>query len=211
MIRVIICDDHPIVREGVRMIIQKQKDISIEEEAASGQELISRLASHGCDVIILDICLPGGQDGIELLKTLSRDYPKIPVLVMSMHTESQLGMRAIRAGASGYLVKGSEPAELLTAIRKLGTGGKYISPSLAEQLAEEVSGKRARPAYEKLSDREYRVLCLLASGKGVTEIASELFLSPATVGTYRSRVLSKLSLNNTAELVRYAVEHGLLD
>ncbi len=211
MIRVIICDDHPIVREGVRMIIQKQKDISIEEEAASGQELISRLASHGCDVIILDICLPGGQDGIELLKTLSRDYPKIPVLVMSMHTESQLGMRAIRAGASGYLVKGSEPAELLTAIRKLGTGGKYISPSLAEQLAEEVSGKRARPAYEKLSDREYRVLCLLASGKGVTEIASELFLSPATVGTYRSRVLSKLSLKNTAELVRYAVEHGLLD
>ncbi len=193
------------------MIIQKQKDISIEEEAASGQELFSRLASHGCDVIILDICLPGGQDGIELLKTLSRDYPKIPVLVMSMHTESQLGMRAIRAGASGYLVKGSEPAELLTAIRKLGTGGKYISPSLAEQLAEEVSGKRARPAYEKLSDREYRVLCLLASGKGVTEIASELFLSPATVGTYRSRVLSKLSLNNTAELVRYAVEHGLLD
>ncbi len=211
MIRVIICDDHPIVREGVRMIIQKQKDISIEEAAASGQELISRLASHGCDVIILDICLPGGQDGIELLKTLSRDYPKIPVLVMSMHTESQLGMRAIRAGASGYLVKGSEPAELLTAIRKLGTGGKYISPSLAEQLAEEVSGKRARPAYEKLSDREYRVLCLLASGKGVTEIASELFLSPATVGTYRSRVLSKLSLKNTAELVRYAVEHGLLD
>ena len=211
MIRVIICDDHPIVREGVRMIIQKQKDISIEEEAASGQELISRLASRGCDVIVLDICLPGGQDGIELLKTLSRDYPKIPVLVMSMHAESQLGMRAIRAGASGYLVKGSEPAELLTAIRKLGAGGKYISPSLAERLAEEVSGKRARPAYEKLSDREYRVLCLLASGKGVSEIAAELFLSPATVGTYRSRVLSKLNLNNTAELVRYAVEHGLLD
>jgi len=193
------------------MIIQKQKDISIQEEAASGQELISRLASSGCDVIVLDICLPGGQDGIELLKTLSRDYPKIPVLVMSMHAESQLGMRAIRAGASGYLVKGSEPAELLTAIRKLGAGGKYISPSLAEQLAEEVSGRRARPAYEKLSDREYRVLCLLASGKGVSEIAAELFLSPATVGTYRSRVLSKLNLNNTAELVRYAVEHGLLD
>ncbi len=134
MIRVIICDDHPIVREGVRMIIQKQKDISIEEEAASGQELISRLASHGCDVIILDICLPGGQDGIELLKTLSRDYPKIPVLVMSMHTESQLGMRAIRAGASGYLVKGSEPAELLTAIRKLGTGGNTSARRLRSSL-----------------------------------------------------------------------------
>jgi DNA-binding NarL/FixJ family response regulator len=211
VIRVIICDDHPIVREGVRMIISKQKDISIEEEAASAQELLSKLAGRECDLIILDICLPGGLDGIELLKTLSRDHPRIPVLVMSMHPESQLGMRSFKAGASGYLVKGSEPGELLTAIRKIAAGGKYISPTLAEQLAEEVSRKRPHPAHEKLSDREYRVLCLLASGKGVSEIASELFLSPATVGTYRSRVLSKLSLHNTAELVRYAVEHGLLD
>ncbi len=211
MIRVIICDDHPIVREGVRMIIQRQKDIAIEEEASSGQELLSKLPGHECDVIILDIGLPGGPDGIELLKILSRDHPGTPVLVMSMHPESQLGMRSIKAGASGYLVKGSEPSELLAAIRKLAAGGKYISAGLAEQLAEEVSRKGAHPAHEKLSDREYRVLCLLASGKGVSEIASELFLSPATVGTYRSRVLSKLNLNNTAELVRYAVEHGLLD
>jgi len=199
-----------VVREGVRMIIRKQKDISLEE-AATGQQLISRLDELAIDVIVLDIGLPGGPDGIELLKMLSHRHPKTPVLVMSMHPESQLGMRAIRAGASGYLVKGSEPAELLTAIRKLAAGGKYISSSLGERLAEELAGKKARPAHEKLSDREYRVLCLLASGKGVTEIASELFLSPATVGTYRSRVLSKLNLNNTAELVRYAVEHGLLD
>ncbi|MGA2613516.1 MAG: response regulator transcription factor [Spirochaetia bacterium] len=211
MIRVIICDDHPIVREGVRMIIQKQKDIAIEEEASGGQELLSKLSQRECDVIILDIGLPGGPDGIELLKSLSRDYPGTPVLVMSMHPESQLGMRSIKAGASGYLVKGSEPAELLAAIRKLAAGGKYISSALAEQLAEEVSRKGARSPHEKLSDREFRVLCLLAGGKGVSEIASELFLSPATVGTYRSRVLSKLSLNNTAELVRYAVEHRLLD
>ncbi|HUI72374.1 MAG TPA: response regulator transcription factor [Spirochaetia bacterium] len=210
MIRVIICDDHPVVREGVRMIIRKQKDISLEE-AATGQELLAKLDEQEIDVIILDIGLPGGPDGIELLKTLSQRHHMAPVLVMSMHAESQLGMRAIRAGASGYLVKGSEPGELLAAIRKLAGGGRYVSPSLAERLAEELAGRKARPVHEKLSDREYRVLCLLASGKGVSEIASELFLSPATVGTYRSRVLSKLNLNNTAELVRYAVEHGLLD
>jgi len=211
VIRVIICDDHPIVREGVRMIIGKEKDIALEEEASSGQELLSKLAAHHCNVIILDIALPGGLDGIELLKTLSRDHPRTPVLVMSMHPESQLGLRALRAGAAGYLVKGSEPSELIAAIRKLASGGRYVSAPLAEQLAEEVSSKKARSLHESLSDREYRVLCLLASGKGVTEIASELFLSPATVGTYRSRVLAKLSLNNTAELVRYAVEHHLLD
>jgi two-component system invasion response regulator UvrY len=206
-----ICDDHPIVREGVRMIIRKEKDITLQDEAASGQELLAKLPETGCDLIILDIALPGGMDGIELLKTLSRDHPRTPVLVMSMHPESHLGLRALKAGASGYLVKGSEPSELLTAIRRIASGGKYISPSLAEQLAEEVATRRTRSAHEKLSDREYRVLCLLASGKGVSEIASELFLSPATVGTYRSRVLTKLNLKNTAELVRYAVEHGLLD
>ena len=211
MIRVIICDDHPIVREGVRMIIGKEKDISLEEEASNGQELLSKLAERDYDVVILDIALPGGLDGIELLKALSRDHPQMPALVMSMHSESKLGLRALKAGAAGYLVKGSEPSELLTAIRKIASGGRYVSAPLAEQLAEEVSTKRARSAHEKLSDREYRVLCLLASGKGVTEIASELFLSPATVGTYRSRVLAKLNLNNTAELVRYAVEHRLLD
>ncbi len=206
-----ICDDHPIVREGVRMIIRKEKDITLQDEAASAQELLAKLPETGCDLIILDIALPGGMDGIELLKTLSRDHPRTPVLVMSMHPENQLGLRALKAGASGYLVKGSEPSELLTAIRRIASGGKYISPSLAEQLAEEVATRRTRSAHEKLSDREYRVLCLLASGKGVSEIASELFLSPATVGTYRSRVLTKLNLKNTAELVRYAVEHGLLD
>jgi two-component system invasion response regulator UvrY len=206
-----ICDDHPIVREGMRMIMRKEKDITIQGEAASGQELLSKLSGSECDIIILDVALPGGLDGIELLKTLSKDHPRTPVLVMSMHPENQLGMRAFKAGASGYLVKGSEPAELIMAIRKIASGGKYISPALAEQLAEEVATHRRRAAHEKLSDREYRVLCLLASGKGVSEIAAELFLSPATVGTYRSRVLAKLSLSNTAELVRYAVEHRLLD
>lgn len=211
MIRVIVCDDHPIVREGVRMIISQQKDISIEEEASNGQELLSKLAGRNIDVIILDISLPGGLDGIELLKTLQREHPRTPVLVMSMHPESLLGVRAIRAGASGYVVKGSDAAELLTAIRKLSHGGKYITSTLAEQLAGEVTTGRPRAAHEKLSDREYRVLCLLASGRGISDIAEELFLSPATVGTYRARLLAKLGLRNTAELVRYAVEHRLLD
>ncbi|HTP59680.1 MAG TPA: response regulator transcription factor, partial [Spirochaetia bacterium] len=124
-----ICDDHPIVREGMRMIMRKEKDIAIQDEAASGQELLSKLPGAECDIIILDVALPGGLDGIELMKTLSRDHPGIPVLVMSMHPESQLGMRALKAGASGYLVKGSEPAELVTAIRKIASGGRYISPA----------------------------------------------------------------------------------
>lgn len=211
MTRVVICDDHPIVREGVRMIIQQQKDLMLQDEASSGHELLSKLERRGCDVIILDMSLPGGPDGIELLKTLQRDHPRIPVLVMSMHSEQQLGMRALKAGASGYLVKGSNPSEMLTAIRKVAAGGKYISPTLAEQLAFEVAGGHSRPEHDKLSDREYNVMCLLAAGKGITEIADELFLSPATVGTYRSRILSKLDLKNTAELVRYAVEHHLVD
>jgi len=206
-----ICDDHPVVREGVRMIIRQQSDISLEEEAGTGRELLEKLAERPVDVIVLDISLPGGADGLELLKTLRQEYPRIPTLVMSMHPESQLGMRAIKAGAAGYLVKGSDPAELLTALRRLASGGKYITPSLAEQLVGEFSPGRSPAAHEKLSDREYQVLCLIASGRGVKQIATDLFLSPATVGTYRSRVLAKLGLNNTAELVRYAVEKRLLD
>ncbi len=210
MTHVIICDDHPIVREGVRMIIQQSPDIVLDAEASNGFELLEMLKERTCDVLVMDISFPEGPDGLDLLKTIQEERPKIAVLVMSMHPEEQIGVRALKAGASGYVVKGSVPSELLSAIRKVASGGRYVSSVLAEQLATELAGKRGKPPHEKLSDREYKVLCLLASGKGQTEIAHELYLSPATVGTYRSRILTKLDLHNTAELIRYAVTHNLI-
>jgi DNA-binding NarL/FixJ family response regulator len=211
MIRVIICDDHPIFREGVRMIIRQSRDIALEAEAASGQELRDKLQQGTYDVIILDITLPGGIEGIDLLPELRRAYPRTAVLMLSMHPEQQYAVRALKAGAAGYLVKGSVPSELLAAIRKVACGGKHVSPSLAEHLVFALGGNVEQDPHDCLSDREYRVLCALASGKGLTETATELSLSTSTVATYRSRILSKLALKNTAELIRYAVSHHLVD
>jgi len=211
VIRVIICDDHPIFREGVRMIIRQSKDISLEDEAASSAELREKLRAGTYDVIILDITLPGGPDGLDMLKELREEYPGIAVLILSMHPEQQFAVRAFKSGAAGYLVKGSIPSELLSAIRKVAGGGKHVSPSLAEQLAMDLAGMREKAPHEGLSDREYRVLRALASGKGLTETAHELCLSISTVATYRSRILSKLNLKSTADLIRYAVTHQLVE
>jgi two-component system invasion response regulator UvrY len=211
MIRIIVCDDHPIVREGIRLIVQRHKDIAPAEQAASGGELLAKLQGSQFDVILLDVSLPGEPDGIDLLKRLKRDHPDLAVLVMSMYPERQLGVRALKAGASGYLVKGSPPAEIIAAIRKVASGGKYITAVLAEELAAEAASPREGASPGRLSDREHEVLRLIAGGKGISEIAAQLAISPATVGTYRSRLLAKLRLGSTAELVRYALEHGLLD
>ena len=211
MIRVIICDDHPIFREGVRMIIRQSRDISLEDEAASAAELREKLRANSYDVIILDITLPGGPDGLEILKELREEHPETAVLILSMHPEEQFAVRAFKAGAAGYLVKGSVPSDLLCAIRKVAAGGKHVSPSLAEQLAMDLAGMREKAPHEGLSDREYRVLCALASGKGLTETANELCLSTSTVATYRSRILAKLNLKSTADLIRYAVTHQLVE
>ncbi len=211
MIRVIICDDHPIFREGVRMIIRQSRDISLEEEAASVADLREKLRAARYDVIILDITLPGGPDGLDMLRELREEYPATAVLILSMHPEQQFAVRAFKAGAAGYLVKGSVPSDLLSAIRKVAGGGKHVSPLLAEQLAIDLAGMREKPPHEGLSDREYRVLCALASGKGLTETAHDLCLSISTVATYRSRILSKLNLKTTADLIRYAVTHQLVD
>ena len=210
-IRAMICDDHPIFREGVRMIIRQSQDISLDAEAANGQELREKLAHGVYDVIILDITLTGGQEGFDLLSELRQGYPRTAILMMSMHPEEQFAVRALKAGAAGYLVKGSDPSVLLEAIRKVARGGKHVSASLAEQLAFALEGKREQAPHEALSDREYRVLRALASGKGLTETAEELCLSTSTVATYRSRILSKLTLKNTADLIRYAVTHHLVD
>jgi two-component system invasion response regulator UvrY len=210
MIRMIICDDHPIFREGVKKIIEQAKDIEVVDEASNGPELMEKLKKKACDVVSLDISFPGSS-GIDLLKSLLDAFPKLAILMLSMHPEDQYAVRAIKAGAAGYVVKGSVPSELITAIRKAAAGGKYVSPSLAEQLVLELGGRRERAPHEELSEREDQVLRLLAAGKSVKEIAAELFLSPPTIGTYRSRILTKLSLKNTAELIHYAISHNLLE
>jgi len=211
MIRVIICDDHPIVREGVRLVLNDSKDIVLEDEATKGIELLEKIRKRSFDVIILDLSYPEGPDGLEILRTVRAERPGSAVLVLSMHSEEHSAVRALRDGADGYVVKGSGTAELLAAIRKVAAGGKYVSPALAELLATDLESTRVKPAHERLSDQEYKVLCLLAAGRSLSVAARELGLSPSTVGTYRSRVMKKLGLTNNAEMVRYALEHGLIE
>jgi len=208
MLRVVICDDHPIFREGLKKTLSFAPDIRVAGEAGSGAELLRLLEQAPCDVLILDISLPD-LSGLELLKLLRERRRGPAVVVLSMHSEEQYAVRALRAGARGYLEKAGVPDELLAALRKVAAGGVYVSQPLAERLALELSSGEA--AGEVLSDRESQVLRLLASGRGVKQIAGELSLSPTTVATYRTRVLAKLRLDSTAELVRYALEHHLLE
>jgi len=210
MLRILLCDDHPILREGLKKILLSQADIKVVEEAGSGSELLEKAAASRFDVIILDITLPD-MNGLEVLKNLQASGHPAAVLVLSMHPEEQYATRALKAGASGYLQKESAPGELVTAVRKIARGGKYVTPSLAERLAVELVGPGDREPHELLSDREYQVLTLLASGKGIKEIALELSLSAPTIATYRSRVMTKLSLGSTVDLVRYALEHKLVE
>lgn len=211
MIRVIVCDDHPVVREGIRVVVNATRDIVIEDEASSGRQLLEKIRKRTFDVIILDISFPDGGDGIEILKVIRAEQPRSAVLMMSMHSEEQSAVRALRAGAAGYLVKGSMPAEILAALRKVGKGGKYVSPALAEHLAADLEEERVKPRHESLSDQEYKTLCLLAAGKSLTGAAQELGLSPSTAGTYRSRIMRKLGLKTNADLVRYAVNHRIVE
>jgi DNA-binding NarL/FixJ family response regulator len=211
MIRVIICDDHPLVREGVRVVVNDSKDVVLEDEASNGRELLEKIRRRNFDVIILDISYPEGPDGLEILKAIKAERPRSTVLVLSMHPEELSAVRALRDGASGYLVKGSRPAELLAAIRKVAAGGKYVSPALAELLATDLESARVKSAHEQLSDQEYKVLCQLSVGKSLSVTAREMGLSPSTVGTYRSRIMSKLGLKNNADLVRYALKNSLID
>jgi two-component system invasion response regulator UvrY len=210
VLRILLCDDHPILREGLKKILLQQSDIRIVEEAGSGSELLARCAESRFDVIILDITLPD-MNGLDVLKNLQASGTRAAVLVLSMHPEEQYATRALKAGAAGYLQKESAPAELVSAIRKIARGGKYVTPSLAEKLAYELLGPGEREPHELLSDREYQVLTLIASGKGIKEIAQELSLSAPTIATYRSRVMTKLGLGSTVDLVRYALEHKLVE
>jgi two-component system invasion response regulator UvrY len=209
MIKVALCDDHPVVREGLKVAFAQTPDIRVTAEASSGSELLEVLRATRCNAVILDISLPGSS-GLEVLKDLSNQGVAVPVLILSMHPESQYALRALRLGAAGYLPKDSPMPDLIAAVRKVASGGKYISAGQGELLAEELRRGRKAPI-ERLSDRELQVLLELASGQGIKQIANKLNISPSTVGSHRTRLLAKLGLRTGADLVRFAVENQLLE
>ncbi len=210
MPRVMIIDDHAIVREGLKQIIREEDDMQVVAEAGSGAEALSKLESIDCDVILLDISMPG-RSGLDLLKEIRLRNENASVLVLTMYPEEQYAVRALKAGAAGYLTKDSAPDELLGAIRKIAAGGRYISQSLAERLALHIESPSGEMPHEGLSDREFEVLLMIASGKTVSEIASEMALSVKTISTYRARILEKTGMKNNAELTYYSIKNGLVE
>lgn len=211
MIRVLIADDHTLVRKGLRQLLLQSRAVGLVDEAKDGKETIGKVSANPYDVVLLDISFPG-RSGIEVLKQLKALRPRLPVLILSMHPEEQYAVRALRAGAAGYLTKESAPDELVEAIQKLARGGKYITASLADRLAEEVGEAWAEEMpHERLSDREYQVMCMIASGKTVKEIGRELNLSVKTISTHRARILRKMGMKNNAQLTHYAIKYKLVD
>jgi DNA-binding NarL/FixJ family response regulator len=210
MIRVLIADDHTVVREGLKTILAETDDIRVVAEAEDSIGALETLRNTRIDVAILDLGMPG-RGGLEVVREVRSLQIEVGVLVLSVHPEDQLAVGVIREGADGYLTKGSRPQELVEAIRRIHGGGKYIGPTLAEQLA--LSVDRGRPAspYQRLSPRELQVMRLMASGRQVSDIARELTLDVKTISTYRSRILTKMGMKNNAEMIRYALEQGLVD
>ncbi len=209
-IKVAIADDHAIVREGLRQICSGTKDIIVVGNAENGLETIKLTRLGNCDVLLLDIILPD-RTGIDVLKQIKKEIPKLPVLMLSIHREDQYAIRALKAGAAGFLNKQAAPAELINAIRQVAAGRKYISPSLAQELANQIGFDHETPLHETLSDREYQTMVMIASGKTVSDIATELLLSVKTISMYRSRVLAKMKLRHNAELTHYALKNNLVE
>lgn len=208
MTRVLVADDHAIVREGIKRILDGQEGIEIAGEAVNGHDVLEHVRRGGFDVLLLDLSMPG-KSGIDLIKQVKDESPKLRVLVLTMHEEDQYAVRAIRAGASGYLTKESAPAQLVSAIRRLAEGRLYISPNVAEQLALDVQPRGDESPHRHLSDREFEVFQLLVSGRSVSDIAGQLHLSVKTVSTHKTRILQKMSAASVADLVRYAIRHRL--
>lgn len=210
MIRVLIADDHPILRRGLKDILSRELEGSICGEAGNAQQVLSEVQSQNWNLVILDVTMPG-RSGLDILKDLKALRPDLPVLVLSMHPEDQLGRRVLKAGASGYMNKESAPEELIKAVRKVLAGGMYVSPALAERLAVDLHQDSEKPLHETLSNREFEVLRLIASGKTTSEIAEMLHLGAPTVSTYRARIFEKMNMTTTAALIKYAMRHRLFD
>jgi DNA-binding NarL/FixJ family response regulator len=210
MIRVFVADDHPVVREGLKKIFAKTTHIVVADEARTGQEVLNKFEKNDYDLVLLDITMPG-TSWLDVLKGLKKRKPHIPVVILSMHKEEEYIIRALKAGAAGYLTKESIMTELVKAVEKVNKGGKYISESIADRLIGYFDTGSDQPPHKALSDREYEVMIRLASGKTTREVADELFLSVNTVSTYRARILEKMKIKNVAELIRYALKNDLLD
>ncbi len=209
MIKILIADDHPIVRRGLKEIVSQEPDMTVAGEAQNAREALGLIRKQKWDVLILDITMPDG-DGLEVLKQVKRERSKLPVLVLSVHSEDQYAVRLLKSGAAGYMTKESAPEELVKAIRKVVAGGKYISSSLAEKLAFDLESG-GEPTHETLSNREFQVMLKIAAGKKLRQIAEELFLSVETVSTYRARILDKMRMKTNAELTHYAIKNRLID
>jgi DNA-binding NarL/FixJ family response regulator len=207
MIKILIADDHPLIRNGLRQLISKQGDIEVACEASNSKEVFEIMKKHEIDVVILDISMPG-MSGIEILDIIKQKYPTIPVLMLSALSEELYALKTLKSGASGFINKESAPEELVKAIKKVVSGGVYVSDFLGEKLAVDFKKGIARQPHEKLSKREFQIMCLIGSGKAVSEIAKELFLNVRTISTYRARILEKLNLKNNSEITSYCVKEG---
>jgi two-component system, NarL family, invasion response regulator UvrY len=210
MMKILIADDHAIVRKGLVQILADSPEAIVVDEASDGKEALAKVDGGDFDLVLLDISMPG-RGGLDVLKELKNRNPRLPVLILSMHPEEHYAVRALRSGASGYLTKGSASDELVNAIRKVLSGGKYVSNSLAEKLAEVLDNNTENPIHETLSNREYQVLCMIGSGNTATEIAAEMSLSVKTISTFRARLLHKMRMKNNAELTHYAISNKLVE
>jgi DNA-binding NarL/FixJ family response regulator len=208
MYRVLLVDDHAVVRKGMKAILEDELSAVSVAEAGSGDEALAAL-ENSFDVVVLDLSMPG-RSGIDLLAEIKTRHPKLPILIVSLHGEEQFAVRALRAGAAGYLTKSAAPEQLVAAVVKVARGGRYVTESLAERLADNVAGGGIGAPHERLSDREFDVLRGIASGSTVSEIAEQMHLSVKTVSTYRGRLLEKMGMTTNAEITRYAIEHGLV-
>ena len=210
MIKVAIADDHDVIREGIKRILDDTPDIRVMAEAVDGQELLAKVRAKPCDVVILDLTMPG-RGGLDALKELRAEHPRLPVLVLSMHADNQYAVRVLKSGAAGYVTKTLASAQLVDAIHKVVGGGKYVTPVVAELLAMDLGNDLEAAPHARLSDREFQVLRLIASGKTVSEIAAELSLSVQTISTYRAHILEKMGLENNAQLTHYALQRHLVE
>jgi two-component system invasion response regulator UvrY len=210
LLRILVADDHAVVREGLKQILSGMVGVTVSGEASDGVQALDQARKGDYDLVLLDIAMPG-MSGLDVLKQLKSEKPDLPILMLSMYPEEQYAIRTLKAGASGYLAKESAPEELIAAIRKVCQGGKYVTSSLAEKLATYLKSDMERSPHERLSDREYQIVLMIASGKTVSEIAKELSLSVKTISTNRSRALEKMGMRNNAEITHYVIKNGLVE